>query len=186
MTKTSIKTTLKNAVLCAIATLLCTTIAHAQGALAPRKSPMTAAQCTQNGTYIRVIYSQPSKNDRVIFGSLVPYSEVWRTGANEATEITFGKDVSIAGKKVKAGTYSLFTIPEEKRWTVILNTELGMWGAFNYDIKKDVLRTTIAPTSTGSVVWEPFTIKIEQGDKAANLMIFWDKTQVTLPIKTLK
>lgn len=147
---------------------------------------MSVAQNAENGCYIRVVYSQPAKNDRVIFGNLVPYNEVWRTGANEATEITFTKDVFFAGKKVKAGTYSLFTIPQEKSWTIILNAELGMWGAFTYDVKKDVLRTSATPQSTGSVLWEPFTIKLEPVDKGVSLQLFWDKTQVSLPIKPCK
>src|SRR5690606_15950790 len=80
-----------------------------------------------------ITYCEPFKKDRDIFGGLVPYGKVWRTGANEATEITFKKDVTFAGVAVKAGTYSLFTIPEKGEWTIILNPELKQWGSYGYD-----------------------------------------------------
>jgi len=86
----------------------------------PPKSP----KITVEGKDIKVVYGQPSKKGRVIFGELVPYGQVWRTGANEATEITFAKPAHFAGKDIAAGTYSFFTIPNENEWTVILNSEL--------------------------------------------------------------
>jgi hypothetical protein len=92
------------------------------------KSPKMTAE-TKN---VKVTYGQPSKKGRVIFGDLVPYGEVWRTGANEATEITFSSDVVISGKTIKAGTYTLFTIPQKNTWTIILNSELKQWGSYGY------------------------------------------------------
>ena len=113
---------------------------------------------------IKVVYGQPSKKGRVIFGpegssSLEKFGKVWRTGANEATEVTFKNNVMIGDKMVKAGTYTLFTIPGEKEWSVILNSQLGEWGAFGYDkIKgKDVANVKV-PVSMNKTPIEKLTI----------------------------
>ena len=131
--------------------------------------------------HISISYGQPSVRGRVIFGQLVPYGQVWRTGANEATEITFKKDASFGGKKVKAGTYTLFTIPGEKEWTIILNSVLKQWGAFGYDKVKDknVLETTVPSTKLSTVV-EQFTISIPSSENA--VLLQWDKTSVSIPV----
>jgi hypothetical protein len=131
---------------------------------------------------VRVTYSRPSKNDREIFGKLVPYGKVWRTGANENTEIKFYQDVELGGKKVQAGTYTLFTIPGEKEWTVILNKELDYWGAYKYNEKSDVLRVTV-PSTTLNEALENFSIQFEgKGEKQAVMKLGWDKTLVEVPI----
>ena len=100
-------------------------------------SPEDIASYNSNGININVYYCQPSKKGRLIFGSgenaLVPYGEIWRTGANEATEIEFSKAVKVNGKQLEAGRYTLFTIPDETSWTVIFNNELDQWGAFTYE-----------------------------------------------------
>jgi Protein of unknown function (DUF2911) len=129
---------------------------------------------------VSVTYGRPYKKGRVIFGELEKYGKVWRTGADEATEITFKKDVTFAGKAVKAGTYTLFTIPTETEWTVILNSELKQWGAYNYDKVKDknVLEAKVPSTKTDAVV-EQLTITA----KPDALIIAWDKTQVSIPMK---
>src|SRR5689334_8830913 len=88
----------------------------------------------------RVIYSRPQKNGRTIFGDLVEYGKVWRLGANEATEIEFYKNVSIDGKKVEKGRYTMYAIPDTSKWTIILNKETDIWGAYKYDQNKDLLR----------------------------------------------
>nr|MCU0355191.1 DUF2911 domain-containing protein [Cytophagales bacterium] len=130
---------------------------------------------------IKVAYGQPSKRERVIFGpgGLEPYGKVWRTGANQATEITFAKDGTFGGKPVKAGTYTLFTIPDEKEWTVILNSQLGQFGAFEYDKHKgkNVLEVKAPVKKTASVV-EKFTIT--PTDK--ELKMEWDQTSVSVPV----
>jgi hypothetical protein len=132
---------------------------------------------------VRVTYSRPSKNGREVFGTLVPYGKIWRTGANENTEIKFYQDIELAGKKVKAGTYSLFTIPGEKEWTIILNKELDYWGAFKYNEKSDVVRVT-APVSGLDDPLENFSIQFEgKGEKGAVMKLGWDKTVVEVPIK---
>lgn len=142
----------------------------------PPKSPRVSAE----GNDVTVSYGQPSKRGRVIFGELVPYGKVWRTGANEATEITFGKDAVFGGKPVKKGTYALFTIPTENEWTVILNSELKQWGAYGYDkVKdKDVLNIKVPSKKLDQEV-EEMTIRF---DESNNLIIEWDKTQVSVPV----
>lgn len=108
-----------------------------------RKSPIAIAKTFHqaSNTYIKIVYGQPYKHGRTIFGKLVPYNEVWRTGANEATELTTTKDIQLGGEKLEAGTYTLFSIPKENGpWKVILNNKLGQWGAFDYQPKFDELR----------------------------------------------
>lgn len=154
------------------------------------KSPMDMAYFPDNFAHdrkpgekaiARVIYSRPRKGERDVFGKLVPYGEVWRTGANEATEIKFYQDVIFGGKKVKAGTYSLFTIPQEKEWTIVLNTDLDHWGAYSYNPKNDVVRVT-APVSQLADSLENFTIGFGgKGAKSGIMKIAWEKTSVEVP-----
>jgi DUF2911 family protein len=143
------------------------------------KSPKATAE----GKDVSVKYGQPSKRGRVIFGELVPYGEVWRTGANEATEITFKKDVMIDNKEVKAGTYTLFSIPQKDKWTIILNSELKQWGAYEYDkIKgKDVLKTDLPIRKVP--VQEKLTYNVKDSGNGAVLTITWDEVAVDLTIK---
>jgi len=131
---------------------------------------------------VKVIYSRPQKNDREIFGSLVPFDKVWRTGANECTEIKFYQDVVLGGQEVKAGTYALFTIPGQERWTIILNNGLDQWGAFGYDVAEDALRLEVPAGQTNEVV-EAFAIVFpEAEDGSATMVLAWDKTQVEVPL----
>lgn len=136
---------------------------------------------TAAGKNVKISYGQPSKRERLIFGRLVPYGEIWRTGANEATEITFAKNGIFGGKPVKAGTYTLFTIPGEKNWTFILNSELKQVGAYKYDeIKsKDVLQVKTPVTTTNAAVVEKLTITLPPG----KLRLEWDQTKVEVPLK---
>ena len=129
----------------------------------------------------RVIYSRPQKDNRVIFGQLVEYGKVWRLGANEATEIEFFKDVAIGGKKVAKGRYTLYAIPTETKWTLILNKDTDTWGAFVYDDKKDVLRTDV-PVQPLSTPVDAFSMNFSKSDKGMDLFIAWDNAGVTLPI----
>lgn len=132
-----------------------------------RSGPVTA----------KVVYSRPFKNDREIFGKLVPYGKVWRTGADEATEITFYKDVMFGGKVVKAGSYALFTIPSEDSWEVILNSGLHQWGAFTHDAGLDVVKTKAKVEMIDDAV-ENFSIVFGDG----KMILAWDKTMVAVPI----
>ena len=141
------------------------------------KGDRASAHETVKGNHISVTYSRPNKKGREIFGKLVPYGEVWRTGADEATEITFDKDGVFAGQQIKAGTYTLFTIPGKEQWTIILNKHMGQWGSFEYDKWKneDVLKATVKPNHVDKVL-ETFTIKIENG----LMKLDWDQTSVLI------
>ncbi len=130
---------------------------------------------------VRVIYSRPSVKGRVIFGDLIKFGEVWRVGANENTEIKFYKAVSIGGTNIPAGTYSLFAIPEKDKWTIIINKELDMWGAYAYDESKDIAKVTVPVKSISNVV-EALSIAFTTQGSVANLVIGWDKTTVEVPI----
>ena len=110
-----------------------------------RPSPPRTASGAIGEMAVEINYSSPSVKGRKIWGGLVPYSEVWRTGANEATTISFSKTVLVEGKKLAAGKYSLFTIPKEGKWTVIFNTVADQWGAYEYDKAKDALRVEVTP-----------------------------------------
>jgi hypothetical protein len=129
----------------------------------------------------RVVYSRPQKDNRTIFGELVEYDKVWRMGANEATEIEFFKDVTIAGKKVPKGRYTLYALPTESKWTIILNKDTDTWGAFVYDQKKDVLRTDVPVQAVPTPV-EAFSMNFNKTEKGMDLFIAWDTVSVTLPI----
>ncbi len=144
-----------------------------------QKKP-ASPRITADSDNVSVAYGQPSKNEREIFGKLVPYGQVWRAGANNGTEVTFKKDATFGGTKVKAGTYTLFAIPGENEWSLILNSTLGQWGSNGYDkIKKDdVAVVKVMPTKTPSTV-EAMTIKVS--DKALDLM--WDDTKVSVPLQ---
>jgi hypothetical protein len=145
-------------------------------------SPEVDADFDKNGLKVHVDYCQPSKKGREIFGGLEPYGEVWRTGANEATEIEFSKDVTIAGSALKAGRYALFSIPNQDKWTIIFNNELGMWGAFNYKKENDVLRVDV-PVVPRTDVLEKFTISFQESESGADMSLEWDKTKVIVPIR---
>lgn len=154
----------------------------AQEALKPRPSPLEMVTMKYEDTYVKITYCRPHKRGRNIFGDLLPYGEVWRTGANEATEITLTGAVKLGGQQIKPGTYTLFSIPEKDHWTIILNSELGQWGAYNYNSKLDVIRFDI-PTSTTEEVYEAFTIEFEQKAQSAELVMMWDRTKVTIPLE---
>ncbi|GAA4415371.1 hypothetical protein GCM10023187_45850 [Nibrella viscosa] len=163
-----------------VALFLTVSFVYAQG---NKPSPAVTAESPSKN--IKVKYGQPSKRGRVIFGpegstSLEKYGKVWRTGANEATEITFAKDVNFGGKPVKAGSYTLFTIPDEKEWTVILNGQLGQWGAYDYEKhkSKDVASVKV-PAKTTNDVAEKLVITPTDNQ----LTIAWDKTMIAVPIK---
>ena len=153
-------------------------------------SPETSAQFDKNGLKIEISYSQPSKKGREIFGNaaaddkvkiVVPYGKVWRTGANEATEIEINRDITIGGQALKAGKYSLFTIPNQDKWTIIFNSEISLWG-INHDEKNDVLRVDV-PAMMRDEVLEKFTISLKEAEGGADMILEWDKTKVVVPIK---
>jgi hypothetical protein len=142
------------------------------------KKPLSPHE-TVSGQDISVRYGRPYKKGRIIFGGLEPYGKVYRCGADSATTVTFEKDASIGGKPVKAGTYTLFVIPNEQNWTIILNSQLGQWGAFDYDKykDKDVLHVDV-PVKKMDPPIEQLTISLPP----SAMVIEWDNVQVSVPV----
>lgn len=129
----------------------------------------------------RVIYSRPQRNGRTIFGELVEFGKVWRLGANEATEIEFFKTVRIGGVRIKKGRYTLYTIPFEEKWTMILNKENDTWGSFKYDESKDVTRLDV-PVLKQTDPQDALAMYFEKSASGAYLVMTWDNVKVNLPI----
>jgi hypothetical protein len=163
--------------------LLILSSSYAQEAINPRKSPLAIVTMKYEYDYVKVTYSQPHKRGRKIFGGLEKYGEIWRTGANEATEITITDDMIVQNDTLTAGTYSLFTIPNEEEWTIIFNKRLGQWGAYNYHKPSDALRISISVTKVKEVVFEPFTIAFDQNNNIADMLLMWDDVKITVPLQ---
>ena len=145
------------------------------------KSPKTDNSAKIGGVDVSVVYSAPSARGRKVMGELVPFGKVWRTGANEPTTIEFSQDVTIEGQAVPAGKYALFTIPGEKEWVIILNSDYKQWGAMKYTADKDIIRVKVKPSPTKAMV-ETFEIKVESdGVKMA-----WENTMVRFKVKKQK
>jgi hypothetical protein len=167
-----------------MATLAFTAVAtiHAQFKL-PAASPKQKVMQEFGAGSVEVTYCRPSVKGRKIFGSLEKYGEVWRTGANEATNIRFTEQVMIGDQKVDSGTYALFTIPNEKDWTIIINKGANGWGAYDYKKEEDVVRFNVKPNMVKSSV-ELFTIEFINIKKdATDMRIAWANTEVLVPIK---
>lgn len=145
------------------------------------KSPADTARFDQNGLSVQVDYCQPYKKDRVIFGQLVPYGKVWRTGANEATLFDIKEDVKVADKPLKAGKYTLWTIPNADNWTIIFNGQTGQWGTM-YDESKDVMRVDVPAVKTAETV-EQFKIDFIAADGGSDMLLRWENTEVKVPIR---
>jgi len=156
----------------------------AQEAIKPRLSPLEIVTVKYESTYIKVTYGRPHKKGREIFGDLVPFGKVWRTGANEATEMTLTKDVIINKKRLEAGTYTVFTIPDKDSWKVIFNSDLGQWGSYNYNSDKNVFEIEAKVTEMDTI-YEPFTIEFQLQDDKTILLMMWDKTKASFTIDFL-
>lgn len=141
-------------------------------------SPQATAAGKIGAANVKIVYCQPSARGRKIMGGLVPYGEVWRTGANDATTIEIDKPVKIEGKELAAGKYSLFTVPGEKEWTVIFNKEAKQWGAYKYKESEDVLRVKVVPTKTSAPV-ETFNINVGKDD----VQMKWENTAVAFKVQ---
>ncbi len=129
----------------------------------------------------RIIYGRPLKNGRTIFGGIVNYNEMWRLGANEATELETFVSLKIGGKTLIKGRYTVYCLPAENKWTIIINKDNFCWGSFTYDTRKDLIRTDIdVEKNTESV--EAFTIYFDDTKNGANLIFLWDDTKTVLPI----
>jgi len=148
------------------------------------KSPADIASYPAGGREpakkVRVIYSRPQLKGRSL-ADLAPAGKVWRTGANEATEITFYEDAKVGGQDVKAGTYALFTIPGQANWTIILNNQLNQWGAYSYDESADTARIE-AKASQASESLEAFSIAFKEVDGGVHMVMGWGTTRVAVPI----
>ncbi len=142
------------------------------------KKPLSPHE-TSVGQNISVRYGRPYKKGRDIFGGLEPYGKVYRCGADSATTVTFDKDATFGGKPIRAGTYTLFVIPNEQSWTIILNSQLGQWGAFDYEKykDKDVLHVDV-PVKKPDAVVEQLTISLPP----SAMIIEWDNVQVSVPV----
>ncbi len=153
-----------------------------------KNSPEKASTYTNNGMDLSVTYSSPFKKGRVIFGELVPYDQVWRTGANEPTTFTCTSDITIMGNNLPAGTYSLWTIPNSDSWSVIFNNDIPGWGVTlssggsetTRKPENDVVQVQV-PVKTLSEIVESLTIGFEEGEQL-NLTFSWDTTKVSVPI----
>lgn len=147
-----------------------------------RPSPPATAEVSLKGKTITIDYSRPSMKGRKIMGGLVPYGEVWRTGANEATTLTTPVDLNIGGTKVPAGKYTLWTLPSEGTWKLIINKQTGQWGT-NYDEKQDLARVDMQKSELSAPV-EQFTMSFDKkSEDTADLVMKWEKTSVSIPIK---
>ncbi len=180
---------MKKKLLIALAVILVAIVAFGlYGALVvSKRSPIQTATFNDESLEIKVLYGQPSKKGRLIFGdekdgALQPYGKYWRLGANAATEITFNKDVNFAGKAVKAGSYRMYAVPGPTSFQIALNSELGVYfGIMEPDHKLDVVSVDI-PVQPALIEVEQFTITFESDSTGVNMDMVWDTTWLTVPI----
>ena len=170
-------------VLAVVTVIMLSLVAQAQNP--PASPPGTATFTFADGKTITVDYSRPSVKGRTIFGGLVPFGKVWRTGANSATTLKTNTDLTIGGTSVPAGTYTLYSIPEEKKWTLIINKETGQWGT-KYDQSKDLARVEMKVSKPASPT-EQFTIGFDQTSaSAAVLKLVWADTMAKVDVAEKK
>ncbi len=149
----------------------------------PRISPPASVSQTIGYTTIIINYCRPAARERKIWGALVPYNQVWRTGANEATTIQFTNDVTVEGNKIPAGRYSLFTIPLENKWTIILNKDDKQWGAFNYKQQDDLIRFEVKPRK--GVFYERLQFSFgDVTDLSASVLMNWENLEITFKVES--
>src|SRR5262245_62040172 len=147
-----------------------------------RPSPPGTAEVTLRGKKITIDYSRPSLKGRKVGQELAPYGQVWRTGANEATALTTEVDLNIGGTKVPAGKYTLWTLPSEGTWKLIINKQTGQWGT-RYDESQDLARVDMKKSQLPQTV-EQFTISFDKkGENLADLNLDWENTRVSVPVK---
>jgi hypothetical protein len=162
---------------------LITLVANAQ-IQTPALSPEAKIIQKVGLTDFEISYSRPSSRGRTVFGDLVPFGELWRTGANASTKISFGDDVSIAGNDLKKGTYALYTIPNKNEWTIIIHKNTSHWGTGDYKQEEDAFRFTVKPTEIKETV-ETMTINIANvGLGTADIELSWANTKVSFTVDT--
>jgi hypothetical protein len=147
------------------------------------KSPMDVAAFPTShkeaNKLIKVVYSRPQLKERSL-DKLAPNGKVWRTGANESSELTLYTDMMLGSTKISAGTYSLYTIPGEKEWTIIISKDLNDWGSYSYNENNDVARITV-PVGSSKKSIEAFSIAFKESDKGVDMFLGWDTTVVAVP-----
>ena len=169
----------------ALLILTLTLLASAQQDKSKRPSPPAHAQCKfSDGKTVTVDYSSPRAKGRKVFGGLVPYGQVWRAGANEATTFVTDANVSIGGKDVPAGSYTLFTIPNEDKWTLIISKKTGEWG-IPYPEGEDLARVDMKVSKTNASV-ENLTISFDQAGSKCTMHIDWENTRASVDIEEKK
>jgi len=157
--------------------------ASAQDFHMPKPSPTTTVNQEFSTSFIKLVYSRPSMKGRVIFGHVVPFGQIWRTGANSATKISFGEDVTINNTLIKAGEYALYTIPEKDHWTIILNTGVSNWGQAGFNDKDDVVKFTV-PVQKTKLTQQTFSISVEDLTiNSAKVALWWENTYVDFEVK---
>ena len=144
-------------------------------------SPPATAEVTLKGKQITIKYSRPSMRGRKIMGDLVPYGQVWRTGANDATALTTPIDLNIGGTNVPAGNYTIFTLPSADTWKLIINKQTGQWG-LEYHEDQDLARVDMQKSQLSAPV-EQFTISFKKkGEDSADLVLEWETTRLSVPV----
>jgi hypothetical protein len=166
----------KRLVIALLALLLAAPLLAGRGDDSERKSKNGKTEGEIDGVSVVIEYGRPQVRERAIWGELVPYGELWRTGADEATTVTFDADVLIEGEKLPAGTYSLFTIPGEEEWTVVFNKVAEQWGGYDYDQNEDALRVTVEPTEHEHVEAMDFVID------GSDVVLRWEKVAVPFTV----
>lgn len=162
--------------------LAATTFNFAQMDKSKRPSPPAQAQCTfADGKTVTVNYSSPRMKGRKIFGGLVPYGEVWRTGANEATSLVTAANLTVGSLSVPAGSYTIFTVPNPDKWTLIVNKKTGEWG-IPYKYESDELGQVNMKISPTSSPVENFTITFDQAGGACGMKLSWENTQASVDL----
>ena len=168
-----------------VLSLLLSSFIMLSGAIAqelPMPSPSASVKQRVGLTDFEITFSRPGVKDRKVFGELVPFNEMWRTGANKATAITISDDVEVAGSSLKAGTYAIFTIPGESEWEVIFNNNTEQWGTYNHKDEEDVLKLKVASESADFT--ESMNIYFDDlRDETANIVLQWEKTRIKIPVK---
>lgn len=169
-----------------ILVFFCISTIYAQEYRYPMASPRQVITQQFSVTNISVDYSRPGVRNRKIFGDLVPYGKIWRAGANNATNISFGQDVIFGGEKVKKGTYAIFITPYEKEWTIVLNYDADAWGAYSYDPNENIIEIRV-PVITLKELKERLEYSFENdSNEKVILNIKWEYSKVQIPIEVDK
>ena len=162
--------------------MLLTTNVKAQEFKGLDKSPMDAASYPvsykESNKLVKIVYSRPQLKGRAL-SKLAPNGKVWRTGANEAAEITFYKKMKLGGKKIKKGTYTFYVIPGDEEWTAIISTDLNVWGSYFYNEANDVARLSV-PVGSGESL-DAFSIAFDKGDNGINMHLGWGTARIAVP-----